>query len=204
MIGAISAIADLIDKSRKIYAAAKNKIGLPDALQQVAEQLPIVEDILKELLQAADRQSDAVSNEVKKATDACLQRAKKLREIFEEVIPGEEAKRRERYVKAVKAIGKQGKVEELMKGVMKNLEVLGSNFNLKSHIQTAELLAKLVTGLKDIEAIPMSVDDDEFRKSAYQNEVTGGGSMYSHQGVGNMNNGPGAGGTFNGAVTFGS
>jgi hypothetical protein len=49
-----------------------------------------------------------------KLLDACDEKAWKLREIFEKVIPGEKDTREKRYVKVIRRLGKGNKVEELM------------------------------------------------------------------------------------------
>ena len=188
----IPAIITLIGQARKIYDTAQNNNRLPEGLQEVADQLAVAENILQEL--AAKRQSDVVSSEVGKMTDTCFQKVKELRDLLQELTIGEEAKRGERYIKATKAVGKQGKADGLMEDIMVQLKLLRVKLQLENE-------RKMVTQERNQERISR----DLTRKPVSQDKVTGGGSMYIHQGRGGaINNGPGAGRTFNGPVKFGS
>jgi hypothetical protein len=49
-----------------------------------------------------------------------------LDELFNKVIPKENASRVERYLKAIKTLGKGGKVERLMKGILEDIQLLAT------------------------------------------------------------------------------
>ena len=46
--------------------------------------------------------------------------------MFNKVIPKENASRVERYLKAIKTLGKGGKVERLMKGILEDIQLLAT------------------------------------------------------------------------------
>jgi hypothetical protein len=49
-----------------------------------------------------------------------------LDDLFNKVIPKENASRVERYFKAAKTLGKGGKVEGLMKGILEDIQLLAT------------------------------------------------------------------------------
>ncbi|KLU80987.1 hypothetical protein MAPG_00083 [Magnaporthiopsis poae ATCC 64411] len=153
VIGLISGIITLIEASRAVYNAASDSKGLPRSFRDVAARLPAVQDTLetaqKGLLDAdfSPASPSATSGDsLAKVLASCLDKAASLKKIFEAVIPSANASRAERYRKALLTIPNGGKVEELMVGVMRDLEVLAGNHAVKA--ATREQVDRLAAAVR--------------------------------------------------------
>lgn len=93
VIGAISAVVQIMDASIKIYDSARKDLKLSETFEAVGRRLPIILDTLqtcKSHLQPIEASIPAeVCEALEKILDACDGKAGKLREIFEKVVPGE-------------------------------------------------------------------------------------------------------------------
>jgi hypothetical protein len=131
VVGLISAVITIFETSEKIYDASNNAKGLHEALRDVAQSLPLVLDILHNChtaQQQVDQKYQATSDtssrrELEKSSEAaktimedCRNKANALEEIFQNVLPGDDAGRTERYLKAARSLkpGRTERVEDLM------------------------------------------------------------------------------------------
>jgi N-terminal domain on NACHT_NTPase and P-loop NTPases len=186
IIGLISGTIAIVDATKKVYDAAGNAAGLPQAFREVAIRLPLVLDNLKLAEQDVQASSlTAEQSDAKKGVlEACKEKALHLEDIFKKVMPAADASRLDRYYKAVRTIGKGKSVEELMEGILKDLEVLIGS-------QIAEL-SEAIKQLSIMEpSIPSSVFD---HGSQYTN--SGSGPQNVHEGSGNINSNSGPGRQF--------
>jgi len=104
----------------------------------------------------------------------CKNKWKTLKDLFDKVIPEEEASRMERYYMAVKTLGKGGKVESLMKGMLEDIQLLGTvktmtTTNAEKDIRTVTTAQeeKVAKAIKDVAAWQSSVPDEVFREEVY-------------------------------------
>ncbi|KAK5241748.1 hypothetical protein LTS06_011942, partial [Exophiala xenobiotica] len=118
VIGGISAVIGIIDASIKIYDSARKDLKLGDTFEAVGRRLPIILDTLQTCKSHLESTKDSIPTDVceglEKIVDACDEKAGRLREIFEKVIPGQGDGWKKQYLKILKRLGKGNKVEELM------------------------------------------------------------------------------------------
>ncbi|CAN9417291.1 unnamed protein product [Alternaria alternata] len=129
VLGIVSSVIAIVKEAKNIYDVAKDAKGLPKAFTQVNGRFPLAVTLLKlteENLKSKQRLDDSVYREVDEAVKQCETQAKNIRDLFKEVIRGENDTPFERYKKAARAIvgGKGKKVEELMAEMLKNIDAL--------------------------------------------------------------------------------
>ena len=199
VVGLISGIIAIVDATKKVYDAAKDKQGLPAAFREVAERLPVVQNILANAKARAE--SGQIDDEASKAAKAILEpcdsRVKGLNEIFRKVMPQEGDSRLDRYYKAARTLGKGDKVEMLMKGILDDLNLL----SVQCGIETGDHVEKLKEAIKEISALQPSVPDHIFDETSYTNNNLGSGTQNNFNAPGGENyNNLGSGNQFMGAI----
>ncbi|EPS29816.1 hypothetical protein PDE_04766 [Penicillium oxalicum 114-2] len=202
-IGLISGVIAIIDATIKIYSAVSDVSGLPEAFRDTSTRLPLVRETLQSALQNLEMSDpeDSLYQAIKPVLDGCEQKASRLEELFRTVIPSASASRMERYLRAVRTLGKGSLVESLMQGMLRDVQLLAHNRVMK--LATDEQLGELARAEDEVSAIPPSLPPQCLRSiSNYgpgiQNVNTGGGTQ-------NNNNGSGQqfiGGTFHGPMNF--
>ena len=156
ILGIISSVIQIVDGTKKVYDAASNANGLPEAFREVAARLPIVCDILNS---AKRHIEEGVTNEVsyeaaKNVVEDCQARAQKLEKIFQDVIPADGASRTDRYISAVKTVGQGNRVETLMEGIFKDLKLLAIKHGMVTKTDTRE--KELVKVIEELAALQTS------------------------------------------------
>jgi hypothetical protein len=129
IIGIISGVIAIIDATAKIYNAANDASGLPQAFRDVATRLPLVHETLQTVSSNLNdtNPDDEHYKAVKPVLQRCEDRATQLQKIFKDVVPQEDALRMERYVLAIRTLGKGNAVESLMKGILEDVQLLTDN-----------------------------------------------------------------------------
>jgi N-terminal domain on NACHT_NTPase and P-loop NTPases len=193
--GVISSIIAIVDGIKQVVDAASEVEGLPKAFRQASNKLPLISDILeatKYNFEADD--VSGVERSVTLVVDDCKDKWKTLNDLFDKVIPEEKASRVERYYKAVKTLGKGGKVESLMKGILDDIQLLATiktmtTTNVVKVIKTvtAAQEEKVARAITDVAAWPPSVPDDVFQEGTYTN-INYGTGQYISQGGAEQNN----------------
>jgi hypothetical protein len=175
VIGLISGTLAIVGATKKVYDAAKDKEGLPTAFREVALRLPLVQNILSDAKALAEggQLNDEVSKSMESILEACNLRIEKLKEIFEKVIPQEGSSSLDRYYKAVRALGKDGKVEILMRGIIEDLKLL----SMRCGMATGDYIDKLREATDTLSTLEPSVPDYEFGEPTYTNNNLGGGTQ---------------------------
>lgn len=188
LVGLISSVITIIETSRNLYDAATSAKGLHEAFRAISTNIPLVLNILRDCrrIQAqADRDYNTTTDAahrralqesaeaVKPIMVACEDNARKLNEIFEKVVPGDQASRFDRYRKAVQAVmpDKKRKVEDLMKDILEKLQLLQSKQLFRD--ATRERSEELQEAIQQLSDLPPSLPE--------------GNSQYSHSGSGSMN-----------------
>lgn len=186
MLGIISSTITIITASRQVFDAAKDAQGLHEAFKRVSENMPLVLDTLHDAKQVQLRsitefegssdgaKRDAIENSakaIKPAMATCEENVRKLQKMFEEVVPGDESTRMQRYWKAVQTAtpGKKRRVEELMKEILEKLQIL----HIIRFFKDSTKSQRLANALEGINQVPSSLSDEDGR--------------YSHFGSGSLN-----------------
>ncbi|KFY68330.1 hypothetical protein V498_10663 [Pseudogymnoascus sp. VKM F-4517 (FW-2822)] len=167
VLGAISSIIKLVDASKEVYDTATSTEGLPEAFREVAARLPIVANILGSANQCIDNgdvDEDSCKG-VKNAIEACEIKARKLNELFCEVISADGASRLKRYRKAIKAYGKGNEVENLMKGILENVLLLTCERGLKT--ATSVQQDHVFKAIEEVLAIPSSMHESALQGTGF-------------------------------------
>ncbi|KAM0139051.1 hypothetical protein ACHAP3_003319 [Botrytis cinerea] len=152
VLGIISSIIAIIDATKQIYDAVEDEGGLPENFKKSSAKLPLISNLLRD----AERYVDDMTNEVDKAAflltlKDCKFQASQLKELFEKVIPEEGASRMDRYVKAARTIGKGGRVESLMSGILDSLHLLTMKFPQITKPGDKKLLTEAITEVLEME-----------------------------------------------------
>ena len=182
VLGVISSVISIIDGTKQVYDAATNAQGLPEAFREVAGRLPIIENILSSTQQRIHRGDVDVNScqGVKHIIEACEKKAKKLDDLFHKAIPANNTSDLKRYCKAVKAYGKGNEVENLMKGILEDVQLLACERGVKTATETQQ--EQIVKAIKNISVIPPSVPQDVFQETGFTNTNYGPGTQYNAQG----------------------
>ncbi|KAJ3495404.1 hypothetical protein NLG97_g3419 [Lecanicillium saksenae] len=196
ILGIISAVISTVDATIKVYNAAKDEAGLPPNFKTVSTKLPLVSKLLEDAERYVDGEADnALTATFTPVLTDCEEKATQLQQLFEKVIPTEGNSRMERYFKAARTIGKGGRVEALMKGILDNLQLLTAKFPEAMSLRGQANLEEAIEEVKELEpSLPEGFEDaPSFAHygSGAQNVNTGLGSQYNNNSTGNQNNGPG-------------
>ena len=179
---AIATIITTIDASKKVFEAAKDTKGLPEAFREVAGRLPIVESILGSAKQ--NIQENEVKNDSRKGVETivknCKEKAEKLHELINKVVPGEGASLMERYRKALKVPGKGHRVEKLMQGILEDVNLLIGEKGINSASKAQQ--EQILKAIKEIAAVAPSVPEQETQQTGFTNSNYGSGTQYNCSG----------------------
>ncbi|KAI7303801.1 hypothetical protein KC315_g15465 [Hortaea werneckii] len=119
-----------------------------------------------------------------------------LQQIFQKVVPGDGASRVERYKKAARAVlpRKKRKVEDLMKDILKKLQLLHTSrfFKSKNERTNEDRSKELDTTIIQLSELSPSLPDNESQYNHY-----GSSGMFIHPGNGTQNNYNQSGGSGN-------
>jgi Sec-independent protein translocase protein TatA len=206
VLGIISSVIAVFTASQKLFDAAKDTKGLHEAFRKVAENVPLVlgtlraaEEVQKKMEaewqssdDSANKQAiETTSKETEPVFETCEANARALRDIFEKVVPGNEANRVERYRKALKTVlpGKKRKVEGLMQEILEKLQLLHTHH----YFNTAVDVSKIGAGIEELRIVESSDPDESDAK--YVN--SGSGPQNIHSGSGKQFNNTISGGTGN-------
>ena len=204
----ISSVITIIETSSQLYESATNAKGLHKAFRAVSVNIPLVLEILrkcKEGQEKADQEYQNTTNAVRKReledsanaikpiVLACEENARRLQAIFEKVVPGERATWLERYSKAAQTVmpGKKHKVEDLMKGILGQLQLLQTDrfFEIVADEKSEDLTA----AIEQLSATPASLPDEDGRFNHFgsgpMDVLTGSGTQESNTISGGTNNG---------------
>ena len=182
VLGVISSIISIVDGTKKVYDAATNAQGLPEAFREVAGRLPIIGNTLESTKQSIEERKD--NNDsckgVKHIVEACEEKARKLEDLFHKVIPAEGAADLKRYYKAVKAWGKGSEVENLMKGMLEDVQLLACEHGIKT--ATKDQQEQIIKAILEVSAVSPSVPEHEFQETGFTNTNYGSGTQYNARG----------------------
>lgn len=167
VLAVISSIVTIIDGTKQVYDAAASTEGLPKAFNEIADRLPIIRNVLrsaKEHIEKEDVEGDSCKG-VEPVVKACENKAKKLDELFRKVIPADGASRPKRYWAALKTTGKGNKVEDLMKGMLEDVQLLFCEHGMKMVTEAEQ--EQVTKAIADVSAIPPSVPEGVFQETGF-------------------------------------
>ena len=182
VLGLISSIISIIDGTKQVYDAATNAQGLPEAFREVAGRLPIIGNTLdstKQNIEEREVNNDSCKG-VKHIVEACEEKAKKLQELFHKAIPADGASDLKRYYKAVRAWGKGSEVENLMKGMLEDVQLLTCERGMKTATRAQQ--EQIIKAITEVSAVSPSVPEQEFQEIGFTNANYGSGTQYNAQG----------------------
>jgi hypothetical protein len=191
VLGIISAIISIIDATKKVYEAVEDEAGLPTNFKKSATKLPLISKLLEYAEEYVNNEADeSIKAAFTPTLEDCKVQAIHLQELFEKVMPEEGDSRWDRYVKAARTIGKGGRVESLVGGILDDLQLLATRFPIVMKPRGKEELAKAIDEMARMEP---SLPDGFEQTPAYtaQNVQLGGGNQYNNNSTGNQLNGPG-------------
>ncbi|KAK4441943.1 hypothetical protein QBC34DRAFT_277245, partial [Podospora aff. communis PSN243] len=185
VISLISAIVGIIDGAVKLYNAASDASGAPEAVRNAAARLPLVKQTLVAAI--AGLEGDAKeSQELYAAMYGCLKschnKVEKLDVIFHKVLSPRGASRARRLFGAARASIKEDAVVTLMDGIRDDLQVLAANYGIRlaTRAEMKELLRTItVEGPQRSARGP----DGGVKATAWN---SGTGTQHAHFGVGDL------------------
>lgn len=199
VLGIISAAISIIDATIQLSNAIKDETGLPRNFKTVAAQLPLIAKLLDDAERYVEEEGkeeiEAFTSSFSPVLRDCKEKATQLRQLFEKVIPTDGDSRTGRYIKAARTIGKGGRVETLMKGILDGLQLLTTKLPKTTSRRGQQNLTKAIEEVSKMEpSLPDGFEDAAtiaHYGNGSQNVNAGVGSQYNHNSTGNQNNGPG-------------
>lgn len=192
IFGLISSAITIIEAIKTAYDAAKDAQGQPEAFRQVAARLPLVIRILQSARIRAQSLDETAQEALEPTIESCKAKAEALRKIFEKVARKDDDKWYDRYKKiVVGTLGKQGRVEGLMEGILKDMHVLVCE-KLIGTATDAEV-KEIKEAMKQMKDMPSSLPDETADALQQQHSgsgdnigATGGSVLNLHKGTGDQ------------------
>ncbi|KFY93613.1 hypothetical protein V498_04319 [Pseudogymnoascus sp. VKM F-4517 (FW-2822)] len=196
VLGIISAIISIIDAAKQVYEAVEDEAGLPTNFKRAATKLPLISKLLEDSERYINNAADeSIKAAFRPTLQDCKLQATHLQDLFEKVMLEEDDSRWDRYVKAARAIGKGGRVESLVGGILDNLQLLATRYPEATTQRGKEQLTKAIEEVTEMKpSLPDGFEEAPafvHYGSGAQNVNTGSGHQYNNNSTGNQNNGPG-------------
>ncbi|PNP41479.1 hypothetical protein TGAMA5MH_06579 [Trichoderma gamsii] len=179
-----------------------NAESLPPAFHDVGKHVPTVCEVLQEIRKRVrERKDDSTCAGMKSIAEECKRKADCVEKLFSKVIPSD--KKMECYRTAVREMGNESRIEDLMKDAMKDIQLL-LTIDEEMQLATKSYLELLIKSMKEVSAIPQSLQD-EGPALGFHNYGSGPQNVNTGSGPQNNNNDKGIqvnGGTFNNVNPF--
>lgn len=176
VIGGISAVITIIEASVKIWDNAQKDIKLPETFKVVAHRLPLLLATLQICHDQLDPVKDTLPPDIVESFQGVVKNSKAqarlLRDIFEETIPGEDAKRLDRYRAAIKSVGKGKRVEQILQLISEDTRVLANYHSVR--VAQPDLVPGMERLIKELQNAEPSVEEEASSSSIFQNYNYGG------------------------------
>jgi hypothetical protein len=163
----------------EVYGAIKDLHGLPDAFHEVNKRLPLAAKTLLDVkTQAKNIQSPEEGRAIVTILKSSQGKAKELDTIFNEIAKNSKDNFVVSVYKAVIAkIGKKGRVETLMDGILKDLSVLVAYQVFQTSAQ--KHVEDLKKARKELAEVPPSLPDSEFDEKGGNATQIGGRDQHN-------------------------
>jgi len=192
VLGLISSVISIIKATKTVYDAAKDAEGQPEAFRQVAARLPLIIEILHNAEERAQALDETAQEGLEPILESCKAKAENLNKIFQY----------DRYKKVLGTLQKGNKVECLMEGILKDIQVLVCEELMGT--ATDAQIKEIEEAIKQMNEMPSSLLDEA---GGIIQTHTGSGDNIGHSGPGTMNINKAAGDFYqshnSGPVTFG-
>lgn len=195
VLGIISSIVSIIEATKNVYEAVQDEKGLPKNFKKSAQKFPLISKLLEDAEEYIKNTDDeSIKSAFTPTLEDCKDQATDLQELFNKVIPEEGDSRWDRYVKAARTIGKKGRVEGLVGGILEDLQLLTTRF---PDVTTERGKDQLAKAIEDVAKMEPSLPDGFEQGPVYAHYGSGaqnnniGGTQYNNNSTGNQNNGPG-------------
>lgn len=190
VMGLISAVISIIDISSKLYVAIENTGNLPEAFKDVARRLPLARDTLQiteERLKKSEVDGHTYTT-INIIIKSCKDKAERLRDILTDLAAQPGASRIERYRLAVRRLGRESKIEELMKSLLEDVQLLAANQAVKAVGE--DRIDELMVAIQELSQVPPSLPDGPvftYHGTGDQISNTGSGIQNINKGMGDQN-----------------
>lgn len=192
VIGLISGTISIIEAIKTVYDAAKDTQGQPEAFRQVAARLPLVIKILRRAREMAQSLDETTQDALEPTLESCKTKAEALQKIFQKVVRKDDDKWYDRYKKTVvSTLGKKGRVEGLMEGILKDIDVLACEKLMGT--ATDVDVKEIKEAMKEMKDMPSSLQDEtaDFLQQQHSGSgdnigATGGSVLNLHKGEGDQ------------------
>ncbi|KAK6512324.1 hypothetical protein TWF481_001212 [Arthrobotrys musiformis] len=193
---AISPIVGIIDGVKQVYKAASKANGLPGVFREASYKLPLIRQTLEATKSGLEsRKESRIDVETKRKIDHCQDSWQKLKGLFDKVVPddGNKNSRLGRYYKAVRTLGKGGKVETLMKDILESIQLL-TTFRVITAGGEEEVIEinidkeELAESIAEVAGWESSVPDRVFEEGSLTMNVYGSGHNVSVAHAGGISN----------------
>jgi N-terminal domain on NACHT_NTPase and P-loop NTPases len=188
VVGLISGVISIIEATKTVYDAVKDAKGQPEAFRQVAARLPLVIRILYSAEKRTQTLDETAQEALEPILKSCKIKAENLKEIFQKVIRKDDDNWYDRYKKGLSTLRKGDKVECLMEGILKDIQVLA--YETLKGTATDKDLEEIEEAIKQMNEMPSSLQDEtrgvnqNHQGSGNNNANTGGGAQ--HNGTGDL------------------
>ena len=203
VVGLISSVISIIEATKTVYDIAKDAKGQPEAFRQVAARLPLIIEILHSAEERVQALAETAQEALKLILESCKAKAENLKKTFQKVIRKDDDKWYDRYRKALGTLREGDKVECLMEGILKDVQVLACERLTGAASDTQ--MKELEEAIKEMHEMPPSLPDEA---GSFIQTHSGSGDNIGHTGLGTMNNHKGTGDLYHnvisGGATFGS
>lgn len=133
VISLISAIIGIIDGTSKLVKTIKDGRDLPDGFNAVSERLPLIRAVLQaaeiRIKESTEGQGDFGA--VQALLESCQDQALRLKSIMQDVTIQPGATFADRSLLAARRLAKEGKMEQLMKRLLENVQLLAAIQTIK-------------------------------------------------------------------------
>jgi vacuolar-type H+-ATPase subunit H len=153
------------------------------SIRQVAARLPLVLSILKKAKIEVEKLDNAAQEELERPLESCKEKAEKLDKFFRKVLSQDDNGRLEKYRKAVSTLVKGKRVEELMEGILRDIQVIANDKLMGT--ATEEQVKEVADAIKEMKEMPSSLPSEA---GSVTQTHSGGGHNIANTGPGNTNN----------------
>ncbi|CVL02510.1 uncharacterized protein FMAN_00030 [Fusarium mangiferae] len=182
----IAAIIGVTETIIRACDAIKDLKGLPLAFQEVKKKLPLVEKTLQAAKTHAENAPDDESQALETLLKSCKENTKQLEDIFKKLATSKGKSIISVYRSLVIKIGKKGRVETLMRGILEDTYTLTTYRVFQAATQSQ--VEELKMAMQELEQVEPSIPDSDFEEMAGSVSHYGEGHIYSNTGSGTQKN----------------
>ncbi|KAH8745509.1 hypothetical protein F5882DRAFT_109979 [Hyaloscypha sp. PMI_1271] len=158
VVSLITGVISIIEATKTVYDAAKGAKGQPEAFRQVAARLPLVIEILRSSTERIQWLDETAQEALEEFLESLTKKAENLKKIFQKVIRKDDDKWYDRYRQALSTLGKGHKVECLMEGILKDIQLI--TYEKLQGTATEAQVKEIEEAIKQMNEMPCSLPDE--------------------------------------------